>query len=169
MKPEKIIDNFFGMQGVAVWRLPYITDRRGLVWHLLDADMGGPPGIAEVYASGVIKGAVKAWHLHKRMTLRYTCIVGEVMVGLCDVRPMRDGLPPIAASLRLSAHFEPSRVAVVIPPYVWNGFRIPANSTHDLAVIINAPDAIHDPAEILRVPPDALPVKFDWGKYEVAG
>ena len=41
----------------------------------------------EIYFSCTYPGAIKAWHLHKGMTLNYAAIYGEIKRVLFDDRP----------------------------------------------------------------------------------
>lgn len=126
--------------------------------------------IEEVYLSTINSKAVKAWHRHKRMTLRYVCVNGAVRVGMYDDRPgsvtegssmtvlLSDGGSPL--------HYGFS--VLVIPPMVWNGF---CSSLPDKpATILNLPNQAHDPDEIERIHPRDFPaLPGFWGLYEVAG
>ncbi len=167
MKATLYLADALGMPGVMVWDLPWIDDDRGWVQLLGAPEMGGPLVIGEVYASNVYRDYVKAWHLHKRMTLRYVCVSGAVDLGLYDSRFARaDGTGFKSGKIRLRSQGEWYR-AVTIPPGIWNGFRLPVTLTDDHATIVNCPDLVHDPSEIIRVPPNTFP--FDWGPYKGGG
>jgi dTDP-4-dehydrorhamnose 3,5-epimerase-like enzyme len=73
------------IQGVTFEPKPIFADARGDVRQFVTAGANGR--IGEVYFSTVWPGVIKGYHLHKRMTLRYTCVVGVVLVGLADARP----------------------------------------------------------------------------------
>jgi dTDP-4-dehydrorhamnose 3,5-epimerase len=155
------------MVGVRIFDLPVIRDERGWV-QLLAIPSMPQRVIGEVYASGIYRGAVKGWHMHMRMTLCYVCVEGEVEVSLYDDRDLGGvGIRAVKVPLRQAP--SPFYRALVIPPFVWNGFRIPEHSAFDHAMIINCADMGHDPEEIQRKPPDAFGAYFDWGKYEVGG
>ena len=65
------------IHGVIVTPLKQIFDERGKVMHMLREDSPVFTRFGEIYFSCVHPGAVKAWHLHKRMTLNYAVISGE--------------------------------------------------------------------------------------------
>lgn len=158
-----------GIEGVQVYARSIIKDRRGRVMHGLRIDEwtclhSGNGSIGEAYFSVVNPNVVKAWHLHHRMTLRYVCVFGRVMLGLCDQRkesPTRGAI----AKVMLEGGGQDYKM-VVIPPGVWNGFR----STIDgIGIVANFSDMPHDPSEIDRMDPRLCPWPFDWGGYDIGG
>jgi len=155
-----------GMRGVHSFNLPVIRDERGWVQELSTYGFTHRP-VREVYGSGIRYGVVKGWHMHTKMTLCYVCVMGEVVVGLHDPRQLANGETPISVMVHLAAEGD-DYCALVIPPFVWNGFRIPLQSHFQKAMIINSSDLEHDPEEIRRIAPDAIP-GFDWGLYTVGG
>ena len=72
------------IDGVKIVPLRQIPDERGKVMHMLRADAEHFSGFGEIYFSMVYPGAVKAWHLHRRMTLNYA-----VPIGRADFQPYR--------------------------------------------------------------------------------
>ena len=75
------------IEGVTVTPLRQIFDERGRVMHMLREDSPVFERFGEIYFSCVHPGAIKAWHLHKRMTLNYAVIFGEIKFVLYDDRP----------------------------------------------------------------------------------
>lgn len=162
-RDELIERDFF--EGVRLIRLPQARDARGAVTKLWQKSFGCPL-LGEVYLSSVNPGAVKGWHLHRIMTLRYVCVSGAVMVALHDRRYgavgstvmviLSDGEPP------WTEHHK----ALIVPPGIANGFR----TVHDATVpatVLNLANLPHDPSEIERIPLEDIP--FDWGAYEISG
>ena len=74
------------IDGVIVTRLRRIPDERGCIMHMLRADAPHFTRFGEIYFSTVYAGAIKAWHIHKKMTLNYAVIVGTVKLVLFDDR-----------------------------------------------------------------------------------
>jgi len=74
------------IDGVVVVDRAQIVDDRGKIAHMLRADDPIFERFGEVYFSWVNPAKVKAWHLHKVMTLNYTCPHGEVRLVLFDDR-----------------------------------------------------------------------------------
>lgn len=155
------------IEGVVLTDLKIIADDRGSVRHMLKVSDPHFRGFGEVYFSTLYSGVVKAWHLHKEMTLNYACIVGHVVVALVDLR--KESLTYGQQELYwLAAEGEDYKL-LTIPPQIWNGFRIPVGSPLESAMIANCATLPHSPDEIERLHPKDFPVPFDWGEYRVAG
>lgn len=167
--------------GVEVRELPVYRDERGAVMRMMRST--DPEGEAyewgETYFSVVETHMVKAWHLHRIMTLHYACVAGRIQLGLYD---QRDDSPTKGMVNTLYLEGWPDfkdYLLVKIPPFVWNGFRsVPrtveganggVNAILGEAIVCNCSDMAHDPEEIRRLHPDEFPIKYDWGPYLVAG
>lgn len=154
------------IEGVEITDLEIIGDMRGSVRHMLRRDDPHFQEFGEIYFSTIKPMVVKAWHLHKRMTLNYAVVVGKIQVGLIDLRPrsstfgeyMDVGLSAVGPDYRL----------LTIPPLVWNGFRVTQGDPRS-AIVANCATEPHDPDEVVRVHPGEFPVPYDWGLFEVAG
>src|SRR5581483_6423598 len=72
--------------GVKIVPLAQIPDERGRVMHMLRADAAHFERFGEIYFSVVYPGAIKAWHLHKRMALNYAVVHGNIKLVLYDDR-----------------------------------------------------------------------------------
>ena len=75
------------IEGVILTPLKQIEDKRGKVMHMLREDSDVFKRFGEVYFSFTNPQAIKAWHMHKEMTLNYACIEGKVKFVLYDDRP----------------------------------------------------------------------------------
>jgi dTDP-4-dehydrorhamnose 3,5-epimerase len=142
--------------GVEIVPLRQMPDERGKVMHMLRADAPHFRSFGEIYFSAVHPGAVKAWHLHKRMTLNYAVPFGKIKLALFDDRAdsrTRGELQEIFLG-------PDSYQLVVIPPLVWNGFKGIGTET---AIVANCASIPHDPAEIERLDPASSQIPYDWG------
>ncbi len=74
------------IDGVIVTPLRQIFDERGKVMHMLREDSPVFTRFGEIYFSSTHPGVVKAWHLHKEITLNYAVIYGEIKFVLFDDR-----------------------------------------------------------------------------------
>ncbi len=157
------------IDGVYVADLKIFTDERGSVMKMIDDTektylYGGGISrrVEEIYFSTVNPGVVKAWHGHKKMTLNYACVLGEVMIGLCDLRVGKT----FGNTMRIHLDMIDNYKLLTVPPGVWNGYR----SMNDKpAMIANAASLTYSDSDIERIHPEDFPVDFDWGPYEVAG
>jgi len=166
------------ISGVTVTPLKIFRDERGAVMHMLKATDEHFQQFGEIYFSLVDTNAVKAWHLHKTMTLNYACIYGRIKLALYDRRPESPTLNMVN-TLHLEGFPEFGEYNLIsIPPGVWNGFRsevvIPADARGQNAMVLpaivaNCATHPHDPDEIERIPPDEFDLRYDWGPYMVGG
>ncbi|KKL11072.1 hypothetical protein LCGC14_2549480 [marine sediment metagenome] len=162
-----------GIEGVLITPLKQFKDDRGSVMKIIDDDLYDDDDnykpntneIAEVYLSTIKPGVVKGWHGHKFMTLNYVCIVGRIIVGLCDLREGKTYGKIAAVYLDDVDHYR----MLTIPPGVWNGFRIHPDSDLSPGILLNAASHVHSLDEIERIHPREFPIPFDWGDYEIAG
>ena len=160
------------------WRkLRVVPTDRGNIYRMLQetdpeiAEMG----IGEVYFSVCEPDAVKAWHLHTRMTLNYVCILGRAKV--VTFAPGRDSAP--VEHILEGYGADPAEYKLLtIEPGIWNGFRaLPIYDAHGNTalgpiIICNASSLPHDPHEIIRLPVEAFDAaygEYDWGAYRLAG
>ena len=74
------------IEGVKVVDLRKITDERGMVWHMLKKTDPHFKEFGEIYFTCGYPDVVKAWHIHKEMTLNNCCLVGMVKLVLFDGR-----------------------------------------------------------------------------------
>jgi len=143
------------IDGVAIVPLRQIPDERGKVMHMLRADAAHFRSFGEIYFSAVHPGAVKAWHVHKRMTLNYAVPFGKIKLALYDDRADS----PTKGELQEIFLGPDSYQLVVIPPLVWNGFKGIGTET---AIVANCASIPHDPTEIERLDPTSPRIPYDW-------
>ncbi len=144
-----------GIEGLRVTPLRRIADERGAVFHMLRADSDVFERFGEIYFSMVYPGAIKAWHLHKEMTLNYAVPVGMVKLVCYDDRsdsPTRGNLTEL--------HIGQFNYALVtIPPLVWNGFT---GEGPQPALVANCATIPHQPDEIERLDPFSADIPYEW-------
>lgn len=144
------------INGVQVVPLSRIPDERGTVMHMLKKTDPYFTEFGEIYFSTVFPGVVKAWHLHRIMTLNYVCLHGRINLVIFDDRkesPTRGEL--------MELFLGPDNYCLVqIPPGVWNGFKGVGTET---AIVANCASHPHSPNEIERMDPFDNHIPFDWG------
>ena len=143
------------IDGVVLTPLRQIFDGRGKVMHMLREDSPVFSRFGEIYFSCTHPGAVKAWHLHKEMTLNYAVIYGEIKFVLYDDRensPTRGKVQELFISPE-------NYQLVTVPPLIWNGFKGVGNQT---AIVANCSTIPHSPTEIERRPPSDQGIPYDW-------
>lgn len=143
------------IDGVKVTPLKQILDERGKIMHMLRADGDGFEGFGEIYFSTVWPGAIKGWHIHSKMTLRYAVPHGHVKLVLYDEREASATKGELM-ELFLGAD---NYCLVTIPPLVWNGFK---GYGTEAAIVANCSDIPHDPHEIARLDPFDPRIPYRW-------
>ena len=144
------------IDGVVVTPLRQIFDERGKVMHMLREDSPVFTRFGEIYFSCVYPGAVKAWHMHKLMTLNYAVIAGEVKLVIYDDRA-GSRTRGVVQELFLSPE---NYCLVTVPPLLWNGFKGIRDS---VAMLANCATLPHDASEIERKPPSDPSIPYNWG------
>ena len=143
------------IDGVLIHPLRQNSDERGKILHMLRRDDPFFEQFGEIYFSVVYPGIVKAWHLHKAMTLNYAVVSGMIKLVLYDDRKTS----PTRGSLQELFIGESNYVLVRIPPGIWNGFK----GTGEIsAIVANCATLPHHPDEIVRVDPFENHIPYDW-------
>lgn len=143
------------IDGVILTPLRQIFDERGKVMHMLREDSPVFDRFGEIYFSCTHPGVVKAWHLHKEMTLNYAVIFGEIKFVLFDDRP---GSPTHGEIQEFFISPE-NYTLVTVPPLIWNGFKSVGTNT---AIVANCATLPHSPDEIERRPAFDQSIPYDW-------
>jgi dTDP-4-dehydrorhamnose 3,5-epimerase len=143
------------IEGVTVRALRQILDERGKIMHMLRSDDPGFGGFGEIYFSCVYPGAIKAWHIHSRMTLNYAVVQGRIKFVLFDDRPDSRTRGEVQELFLGPDNY----VLVTVPPEVWNGFK---GIGAELAIVANCASIPHDPQEIRRLDPQDPTIPYNW-------
>jgi dTDP-4-dehydrorhamnose 3,5-epimerase len=144
------------IDGVKIFPLRQIQDERGKIMHMLRSTDGHFIEFGEVYFSCIYPGTIKAWHLHKYMTLNYAVPVGHIKLVLYDDRANS----PTKGELMEIFTGPDSYQLITIPPLVWNGFKGIGIS---MSVVANCATLPHDSGEIERLDPFSSLIPYDWG------
>ena len=143
------------IDGVIITPLRQIFDERGKVMHMLREDSPVFSRFGEIYFSCTHPGVVKAWHMHKKMTLNYAVIHGEIKFVLFDDRtdsPTRGEIQEFFISPE-------NYMLVTVPPMVWNGFKSIGTST---SIVANCSTLPHSADELERRSPRDASIPYSW-------
>ena len=143
------------IDGVVITPLKQIPDERGKIMHMLRSDDPQFERFGEIYFSMVYPGAIKAWHLHTKMTLNYAVVAGMVKLVLYDPRPSS----PTKGEVQEIFLGEQNYARVKIPPGIYNGFKGVGTTP---ALVANCSTIPHDPAEIQRLDPFSKEIPYSW-------
>ena len=145
------------INGVKIIKKNVIADDRGKILHMLKANDENFQKFGEIYFSYVFPNKIKAWHIHKRMTLNYVAAYGKIKLVLYDDRKNSNTFGKVQ-EIYLSNE---NHLLVSIPPLIWNGFT---SADDNLAVLANSSDIPHDKNEILRLDYNDPKFPYNWYK-----
>ena len=74
------------IDGVKIIEKNLINDDRGKILHMMRVDDNNFDKFGEIYFSYVNPNQIKAWHIHKKMTLNYVAAFGKIKLVLYDDR-----------------------------------------------------------------------------------
>lgn len=143
------------IDGVKITPKRQILDERGKVMHMLKTTDPEFDQFGEIYFSCVIPGAIKAWHIHKEMTLNYAVPHGNIKFVLYDDR---DGSPTKGVLQEMILGPDNYHL-VTVPPMVWNGFKGVGTTQ---AIVANCASHYHTSDEIDRCDPFDNDIPYDW-------
>jgi dTDP-4-dehydrorhamnose 3,5-epimerase len=143
------------IDGVKIVPLRKICDERGMILHLLKATDEHFLEFGEIYFSCGYPGIVKAWHIHKEMTLNNACIVGMIKLVLYDLRPDS----PTKGELMELFIGEDNYCLVQIPPGITNGYKAYGDK---MAMLANCATMPHDRNELIYIDPFENDIPYDW-------
>ncbi|MDD1664680.1 MAG: dTDP-4-dehydrorhamnose 3,5-epimerase family protein [Methanomicrobiales archaeon] len=145
------------IEGVQILRLATILDERGMVRHMMRRTDPHFKEFGEIYFSVIFPGAIKAWHLHRKMELNYAVVSGNIKLVLWDGRK---GSPTHRQTQEIFMG-EDNYILVKVPPGVVNGFVAIGN---ERAIVANCASLPHDPAEIERLDPFDREIGYTWDR-----
>ncbi len=143
------------IEGVKLTPLKQIFDERGKVMHMLREDSPIFSRFGEIYFSCTYPGVVKAWHLHKEMTLNYAVIYGEIKFVLYDDRKNSQTFGMLQEFFISPENY----MLVTVPPLIWNGFKSIGSG---ISIVANCSTLPHNTNEIIRKEPDDPSIPYKW-------
>jgi dTDP-4-dehydrorhamnose 3,5-epimerase len=147
------------MDGVVIKELKLFRDERGFFSEIIRGSDGFfQDSFAQLSYSMSFTGVAKAWHLHKKQTDWMCVLVGNIKLGLFD---LRDNSSTYREMMEVLMGETLGRKVVKIPPGVAHGYRIINGPMH----IIYVTDREYDPSDELRIPHDDPEIGFDWTSW----
>ena len=143
------------IDGVIIIPKKQIIDARGKIMHMMRNDDANFTKFGEIYFSYSHPNTVKAWHLHKLMTVNYICVVGKIKLVLFD-----DRSESLTKGFLEEIFLTTDNYCLVsVPPGIWNGFKSIENK---FSIIANCSDIPHNKNEMLRRPFDDPYFNYNW-------
>lgn len=143
------------IDGVKIVPLKQIVDERGKIMHMLKATDDHFIDFGEIYFSCSWPGAIKAWHIHKSMTINNAVISGSAKLVMYDLR--EDS--PTYKELQEVFLGESNYVLVQMPPGIANGYKSYGDK---MVILANCATEPHDPQEIIRLDPFTEEIPYNW-------
>lgn len=143
------------IEGVEINPLKKIPDDRGSIYHMLRNDDPVFESFGEIYFSKIYPNVIKAWHLHKEMTLNYAVVSGMIKLVLHDDR-QNSTTRGVTEEIYLG---DENYCLVKIPPQIWNGFKC-VGSSH--ALVANCSSIPHTKEEIVYLDPFDESIGYSW-------
>jgi len=143
------------IDGVKIIPLKQIVDERGKIMHMLKATDNHFIDFGEIYFSCSWPGAIKAWHIHKSMTINNAVISGNAKLVMYDLRENS----PTYKELQEVFLGESNYVLVQMPPGIANGYKSYGDK---MVILANCATEPHDPQEIIRLDPFSEEIPYKW-------
>jgi len=143
------------IDGVRVLPLRRIVDERGEIMHMLKRTDEHFIDFGEIYFSCAWPGTIKAWHIHKSMTINNAVVSGMAKLVMYDLRkesPTRGRLQEVFLGER-------NYCLVQIPAGIANGYKAYGDK---LVIMANCATEPHDPDEMIRLSPVDASIPYDW-------
>ena len=143
------------ISGVKIVDLDQIKDERGKVMHMLKSSDKHFLGFGEIYFSTAWPGSIKAWHVHKKMTLNNVVISGNAKLVVYDIREQ-------SKTYKLINEFfigEDNYKLIQIPPGLANGYKAYGDKQ---CILANCSTHPHEKKEILYIDPNNNSIPYNW-------
>ena len=143
------------IDGVKIIPLRQIVDERGKIMHMMKSSDQHFKKFGEIYFSCSWPGSIKAWHIHKSMTINNSVISGNAKLVMYDLREKS----PTYKELQEIFLGESNYVLVQMPPGIANGYKAYGNK---MVILANCATEPHDPNEIIRIDPFTDKIPYNW-------
>lgn len=143
------------IDGVILTPLKNIDVEGGNVLHAMKQSDSGYEGFGEAYFSNIEFNAIKAWKLHKKMTLNLIVPIGNIKFVIYDSRDNSSTLKQYQEVILSKENY----LRLTIPPMVWVGFQ---GISKTISTLLNIANIEHSKEEVLRLGQDEI--KYDWSK-----
>jgi dTDP-4-dehydrorhamnose 3,5-epimerase len=136
---------------IELFPLDQVSIKEGDVRHALKNDDLGFTGFGEAYFSFVNPGSIKAWKMHKLMTMNLIVPLGNVTFVFTS-SPGDNQKKYRIESIGLSNYER-----IVVPPGIWFGFK---GDDRSQSIVLNIASIKHNPLEVEKLP--ITDFNFDW-------
>jgi len=141
------------IEGIFITELKILLSESGSVMHALRDGDSGYNEFGEIYFSTINKNAIKAWKLHKKMTLNLVVPIGKVLFCFLD---LREDSKTYNNSTKILLSQNPY-CRLTVAPNIWFGFK---GIGEGFNLVTNIADMKHDDNEVLHQ--DKNKIEIDW-------
>lgn len=132
---------------ILITPLSIIKVPAGDVMHAMKKKDNGFNGFGEVYFSNIIKGEIKGWKQHTKMTLNLVVPIGEIRFVLFD------DVSNVFQQVNLSRE---NYCRLTVPPMIWVAFEGVSSN----AMLANIANIHHNPNEVNKK--EIEEIQFNW-------
>ena len=143
------------IEGILITKRDQISDDRGKIMHMVRNDDKIFKKFGEIYFSCIYPHKIKAWHMHKKMTLNYAIISGQLKIVLFDDRKKSSTKGTLQEIYMSTENY----FLLSVPPLIWNGFKGIGTET---SIVANCSDIPHDKNEMVRMNPNSKKIPYKW-------
>ena len=122
---------------ICISKLNKIKVKNGDVFHGIKNSDLGFKNFGELYFSYIDFNAIKAWKMHKKMTMNLIMPVGNSLFVFMDQ----------SGNFRKEKIGVNNYVRITVPPNIWFGFK---GLSKSLNLLINLSDIIHSKKEVMN-------------------
>lgn len=143
------------IDGVKIIPLRQIVDERGKIMHMMKCTDPHFIHFGEIYFSCAWPGVVKAWHIHKKMTINNAVLSGRAKLVMYDMR--EDS--PTKGEVQEVYMGEDNYCLVQMPPGIANGYKAYGDK---MVILANCATHPHEAEEMIRIDPFSSEIPYDW-------
>ena len=130
------------IESLIITELKQFNNERGSIYHGMRQSDQGYQGFEEIYFSFIKTGIIKAWKMHKKMTLNLVVPVGEVRFNFIELE--NNAIKNRSQITIGSSNY--SRITV--PPSIIFGFK---GISDGINVVTNISNLVHDDEECINL------------------
>jgi dTDP-4-dehydrorhamnose 3,5-epimerase len=144
------------IQGVITKQLIRHPDERGYFEEIIrKTDAFFLEGFGQLSHTFMMRGVVKAWHVHKTQIDWWFCTTGKIKAVLYDCRA---DSPTYKELNEFILGDTPDNIVLKIPSGVAHGMKVLVGPSH----FVYATSAVYDPEEEGRIPYNDPTIGYDW-------
>ena len=121
---------------------------KGNLMHFIKKNDESYNGFGEIYFSNIIKGTIKGWKKHKKMTMNLC--VPRGIVKFVFFTENKKFIEEIIIG-------ESNYIRITVPPGIWFAFQ---GMSNNISLVCNFSNIIHDPEEVDNL--DLNEINYSW-------